>query len=985
MSTTFPIAKLNSSWLLSSLCENCDKICMYSAVRRNSQLNVQCWGLGEDTWYTYLFIPDSNLTALEGCSSCFCSGQRYGDDRSRGDHSGARRGRGGRYSDQRGPRSGHSATPYKREYPTGIDKLKKWLDEPADVIVMSLKDARSGFKELLKDDDIPQEKMMLFVKVLAKASSSECCRTNMFDVYSNVFAKPFIDTLLTFQLSLDEEVDEKVTDFLTDQIKLMNSFCKAMPNEAYDKLPKILQAVKLVLLQRAHNNCAAITIGEDYEKLQASFKARDPIEKGLSKLRLHNKLDFLDAVEPDEDYRTLTVEPSPDDLDIDQKPFIRRNIIDGKYRDVDTYLDVQFRLLREDFIRPLREGLNDFKNHTHGRNRNINVYRSVKMVSSEIRNDRLMHSVQIANSRKLRLENSKRLLHGNLLCISEDNFKSFSWATVAVKDDKNLQKGIVGIEMLFDKKMRHTSIYTLLESRTFFVSYKHVLTALQRLDANSLPLAEHIVHVQTHVTPPHYLVGDASYDLRVVLDPSYMKVNCSHAVGGIFQESDSKPPPEDRGINLKQVYITEPLAFWPSCNEFSLDQSQLEALHAALSQRLAVIQGPPGTGKTYLGKKITQILLHNSAACEGTPILIVCYTNHALDQFLEGMQSFTKNIVRIGSRSKSENMEQYQIKNMVFQLEKMRLMPHHIYNNQKELEFTARDLRRRFNTLHDRISKIQDELGIIGLETFIEQNIIPRDVAQKLNNRYLDWLLPSSQPKFNGGGANPSFGQLQWRDRTKEQVDIGNWEDIKEFRRQEEMDRLLEDDAYVPKANDDDFHLFAKELKSCEIAYQNLHRDFENQKMPQHQFNVHAAALSHQHDSMLQIIRSRDIDPVWADDVANNGPIDRLTYPEKCRLYATWTDQLKKAYMKEIISIEERFTTLSPKLSEVRDLKYLYVARQADIVGMTTTGAATYQSMLLDLKPRIGEYPGFIAIESNMYHLINMKVILKVTFHEAQL
>ena len=100
------------------------------------------------------------------------------------------------------------------------------------------------------------------------------------------------------------------------------------------------------------------------------------------------------------------------------------------------------------------------------------------------------------------------------------------------------------------------------------------------------------------------------------------------------------------------------------------------------------IPGPPGTGKTYIGLKIVQALLLNlyktetdlggkwytyqpvvylennkqvivstcyftddrylkrMAKKEGTmaimqrPILIVCFTNHALDQFLEGMLDF---------------------------------------------------------------------------------------------------------------------------------------------------------------------------------------------------------------------------------------------------------------------------------------------------------------------------------------------------------
>lgn len=65
----------------------------------------------------------------------------------------------------------------------------------------------------------------------------------------------------------------------------------------------------------------------------------------------------------------------------------------------------------------------------------------------------------------------------------------------------------------------------------------------------------------------------------------------------------------------------------------TLDDAQTAAMHAALTHQLALIQGPPGTGKTFLGIHLTRILLANGAP---KPIVTVCYTNHALDQFLEG-------------------------------------------------------------------------------------------------------------------------------------------------------------------------------------------------------------------------------------------------------------------------------------------------------------------------------------------------------------
>ncbi|VDN45206.1 unnamed protein product [Gongylonema pulchrum] len=39
------------------------------------------------------------------------------------------------------------------------------------------------------------------------------------------------------------------------------------------------------------------------------------------------------------------------------RPYLRRNIVEGIYANQEHYLDVQFRLLREDFISPMRDGI----------------------------------------------------------------------------------------------------------------------------------------------------------------------------------------------------------------------------------------------------------------------------------------------------------------------------------------------------------------------------------------------------------------------------------------------------------------------------------------------------------------------------------------------------------------------------------------------------------------------------------------------------
>jgi hypothetical protein len=94
-----------------------------------------------------------------------------------------------------------------------------------------------------------------------------------------------------------------------------------------------------------------------------------------------------------------------------------------------------------------------------------------------------------------------------------------------------------------------------------------------------------------------------------------------------------------------------------------LDRGQCRALVAALTREYAFIQGPPGTGKSYLGLQIMRILLDIRDKADLGPILIVCYTNHALDQFLEHLVDIgVRKLVRVGGFSKSKKLESHTLR-----------------------------------------------------------------------------------------------------------------------------------------------------------------------------------------------------------------------------------------------------------------------------------------------------------------------------------
>ena len=158
---------------------------------------------------------------------------------------------------------------------------------------------------------------------------------------------------------------------------------------------------------------------------------------------------------PPEDFREMTIVPQYEDIYSQKEPYLRKNIVEGRYDDLDHYLDVQFRLLREDFLRPLREGIVNLVSHgieeKQGMFKDIRVYKNVKILYPECSNSGLLHHIEFDNSRlkRVRWENSKRLIFGSLLCLSKDNFQTFVFATVANRDPREL--GHVSSVLSFSK------------------------------------------------------------------------------------------------------------------------------------------------------------------------------------------------------------------------------------------------------------------------------------------------------------------------------------------------------------------------------------------------------------------------------------------------------------------------------------------------------------------------------------------------------
>lgn len=337
--------------------------------------------------------------------------------------------------------------------------------------------------------------------------------------------------------------------------------------------------------------------------------------------------------EPPNDFREIDIYPNANEVTYPDTPYLRPNIVDRAYDSINQYLDIQFRLLREDFVRPLRQGICQYlKDPNVKKIDDVKIYRVIRFLCMENVNEQNCFRIQFdfrEKKRQINFEQSRRFIFGSLLCFTCDNFVSILFGKVVQRDIKDLEKSqlIVGFDenVVLPANILEQN-FLMVESSILFEPYFHVLKVLKTMESDHFPMERYIIKVQTDLKPPEYLLN---------IDPQY--------------------------------YTIEDETFWPldwdNRKFYDLNESQEKAFEAALTQEFTIIQGPPGTGKTFLGLKIAQTLIKNYAVWyRSSPILVICFKNHALDQFLEGLLGTTEKIIRVGGQSKNEMLTHFNIK-----------------------------------------------------------------------------------------------------------------------------------------------------------------------------------------------------------------------------------------------------------------------------------------------------------------------------------
>ncbi|EJF65241.1 P-loop containing nucleoside triphosphate hydrolase protein [Dichomitus squalens LYAD-421 SS1] len=403
----------------------------------------------------------------------------------------------------------------------------------------------------------------------------------------------------------------------------------------------------------------------------------------------------------------IQIAPTHEELTSLLQPFLPANLYGAPHplpsESMEQLLDVQFRLLREELTASLRTSaqaiLSDLKQesgrtqlddilkkrggkyrgHAVGQDTVLfNVYTNAEFLTIAPTQRGLTVGISIdappgrarasqAGSRAHFWESmsSKRLMQGGLVALIWQRGETIEvhLGTVAssLKDLTESAKQSadrVGIRLSFfspevelrilqelrlpAKERRSTML--LVEATVMFESVRPFLEAL-RVEPESVPFGRYLVH-----RPPKF------FETFTISPPAYATLpGYSFQLASLF--------PSESGVEDLKLIVNDPTSIETARDVLKrssrLDPSQADAMVDTLTREVSLIQGPPGTGKSYTGVELLRVLIKNHAG----PILMIAFTNHALDHMLRSVldADITKQIVRLGSRSADERIAEFSL------------------------------------------------------------------------------------------------------------------------------------------------------------------------------------------------------------------------------------------------------------------------------------------------------------------------------------
>jgi helicase required for RNAi-mediated heterochromatin assembly 1 len=409
------------------------------------------------------------------------------------------------------------------------------------------------------------------------------------------------------------------------------------------------------------------------------------------------------------------------------------------------------------------------------------------------------------------------------------------------------------------------------------------LVSARVLTVPRFPLHDHICYLNTKLEAPAYIKPDADFNLSAAI-PDITKKEC-----------------------LERVNIIND---WPSAPGEFLDDTQWEAMRQILTKDLSIIQGPPGTGKTFVSKVALQIIVENRAAND-PPVIVAAQTNHALDQLLRHVSKFDSEYIRLGGRSKDEEVKQRALFE-VRQANKLPLLPNSFYGlAKKRQDLQSQVLRESLGPLSPREAR-----NPFSAADLFRLGVISQKQKDSLVTGAKEWVT---------GGTEATNETKVWLGKALIPWNLTYKEEIFEFEEAEddlEFEQLREHEAKSGQTDQEDIEL----LRGFWCAIE------------QHT-TVSTPAPTVLERAKRQLETNAD---VWKIPQGLRGPV-YFVMQEKAMTAMTvlFRDQMR--------DYDRICRDLKTGIFE-RDAVYL---SKANIIGLTTTGLSKYRPLIASMKPKI--------------------------------
>ena len=361
------------------------------------------------------------------------------------------------------------------------------------------------------------------------------------------------------------------------------------------------------------------------------------------------------------DFTVIKILPTNEELLCKTAPYLPRNTADGNIASLPPMtqlLDTHFRLMRWDVVYLLKDAHESILTNSvdiaaipksaYRKYNEISLffYTNAMIVNPCVTKNGLSFKIgfdQIESKKKLLKDLYERKFHNGQCYFLLVNGRII--ITVVSQSDQNeltSKKPTVVLTPIEEKdKLELQEIWSTSSSRMVLielpnvslVGYVSVLQALQELEFSENAILNHI----SYECDPDVLSRVPEY----AENPNF-RFDLGHLVPGLE-------------LDLTRLnYAIESLHA-----HTTLDRTQCEAFVAGLTRKLSLIKGPPGTGKSFTGIKVIDTVLKNKAVIGVEPVVVIAYTNHALDNFLLGILEANPDakLVRIGGRSKIEEIQ----------------------------------------------------------------------------------------------------------------------------------------------------------------------------------------------------------------------------------------------------------------------------------------------------------------------------------------